>query len=163
MSSIFQSIQNSLQQRSAREQILIQIVLLLVVVYAIWQIAISPALRIMERSATELPLQQEQISRMQSMQQEALQLQSKNSLSEADAIRALQTLAQTLEPQARLVPQGTQATLEIKSIRPDVLAQFLMDARAVAQTTVTDAKLARNNNDWEGGLVLRLPSRTTSN
>ena len=117
----------------------------------------------MERSATQLPLQQAQISRMQSMQQEAIQLQAKNSLSETDSVRALQTLAQTLGPQARLVPQGTLATLEIKSMRPDVLAQFLMDARAVAQATVTDAKLARNNNEWEGSLILRLPSRTTSN
>jgi len=163
MSSFFQTVQNSLHQKSAREQILIQIAVLLIAIYAVWQIAVSPALGIMERSATQLPLQQAQISRMQSMQQEAIQLQAKNSLSETDSVRALQTLAQTLGPQARLVPQGTQATLEIKSMRPDVLAQFLMDARAVAQATVTDAKLARNNNEWEGSLILRLPSRTTSN
>jgi type II secretory pathway component PulM len=163
MSSFFQTVQNSLHQKSAREQILIQIAVLLIAIYAVWQIAVSPALGIMERSATQLPLQQAQISRMQRMQQEAIQLQTKNSLSETDSVRALQTLAQTLGPQARLVPQGTQATLEIKSMRPDVLAQFLMDARAVAQATVTDAKLARNNNEWEGSLILRLPSRTTSN
>ena len=68
-----------------------------------------------------------------------------------------ESLAQRLGGQAQLTPTGDRATVTLSAVAPQMLAQWLGQARSSARVVVLQARLNRGANGWDGSIVLQLP------
>jgi type II secretory pathway component PulM len=147
-----------LSQRSPREQLGIQWALGLVLLFAVWQWAVSPALKVLHSSEAQRTRLALQTAQMQAMQQQALQLRQQNQIGTDQAAQSLQSLASNLDGFVTFNRQGQRVTLAIKALSPQALADLLSHIRSQAHAQVQEAQLQFQNQAWEGQLVLALPN-----
>ena len=107
----------------------------------------------------------------QALQAQAKTLQAQPKLSYDDALRALESsVKQGLGPTARLQVAGERATVTLKGVSADALAQWLTQSRVNARAAPTEARLVRNAAvsgptpsasaaTWDGSVVMTLPTR----
>jgi len=99
---------------------------------------------------------------MQALQAEALHLRDAPRPQGDEALRTLRgSLAQQLNPATQLQVAGDRATLTLKAVPAETLAQWLGQARSQARTVPVQARLVRSGQSlpalWDGQLVLALP------
>jgi general secretion pathway protein M len=129
-----------------------------------WRITIAPALDTLRSSETQHILLAQQMAQMQALQAQAKALQQRPVLSRDEALRTLQGLSQPLGKQLELSVQGERVAVQIKAMPAQALAQWLTQARTQAQALPIEAHWVRQTGpQWDGTLVLRLPSASTSN
>ena len=150
------------QGLAPRERLAMQLAAGLVGLALSWWLLIAPALQTLRLAATlgtELDLQLQQ---MRGLQLQAQALQAAPPLGTGEALRALEaSVKQSLGATAQLNALGERASVSVKGISPERLAQWLAQARVNAHALPVEAHLTRSNEPgavkWDGSIVLRLP------
>jgi len=154
-----------------RERRLVLMALAVVAVAALWWLGLAPALGSLRNAETRHRVVDAQLQQMQALQAQAKAMQAQPKLSYDDALRALESsVKQGLGPTARLQVAGERATVTLKGVSADALAQWLTQSRVNARAAPTEARLVRNAAvsgptpsasaaTWDGSVVMTLPTR----
>ena len=174
---------------SARERLLVSILLGLFGIWLFISIAISPALRTLNSAQQQRAEVAQQVVQMRALQQRAQELQKTKPLSRDESIRGLQSITPTGNPALQMTIQGDRVLVQLKNLSASQLATWLAQARSNAQALPDEVHISRstsssvsastsvnassginassNSTDtttaWDGQIVLRLPQRQASN
>ena len=132
----------------------------LLVLLALWQFSLAPALTTWRESAVQHRLLDAQ---WQAMQQQVQALQALQGLPRPDRARATDALAQSIKPlgaQARLNVEGGRAIVAVQGLTADALAGWLSSVRTDTQAVPLEAELQRQPGAalWDGRVVLAVPA-----
>lgn len=143
-----------------REQVLLQLALTLLLLALLWWLGLAPALKTL-RAAPAQQLQLEaQLQQMQRLQTQAKLLQNQPRMAFDEARRALEASVKPLGAAVQLSVAGERATVNLKGLSADALAQWLAQARLNARAVPEQAHLVRNAAlAWDGTLVFYLGAR----
>lgn len=156
--SAISSLQRSWSGLARRERVLVLLAGTIVVLALLWALALAPALRTVSRAPAQSDLLDRQLQSMQAIAAQARELQGRPSVRREDALRVLQSsLQQRLAGRAQLTPAGERATVTFSGVPPELLAQWLGQARGAARVVVLQARLQRGAVGWDGSVVLQLP------
>jgi general secretion pathway protein M len=145
-------------QRPAREQTLLQLSGLLVAMALLWALALAPALRTLRTFDTQRAAQAAQLQTMLRLQAQAQALQAVPPLSQA-AAQALQlSVQQAWGASADMVVRGDNASVTLRNVTAESLAQWLASARTNARCTPLQTHLTRTTAGWSGTLQMALPT-----
>lgn len=162
------------RQLAERERRLVLIALTLVAAAALWWLGLAPALGSLRSADARHRQVDTQLQQMQALQAQAKSLQAQPKLSYEESLRALEaSVKQGLGSAARLQVSGERATVTLKGVSADALAQWLTQARVNARAAPSEARLVRNAAvgaitaptaatsavTWDGTLVMSLPPR----
>jgi general secretion pathway protein M len=175
---------NALQTRwatlGAREQRLVIIASVLVVAALLWWVALAPALQTLRSAPAQHAQVDAQLQNMRSLAAEATALRAQRALSYEESLRNLESsVKQTLGTGASLSVSDSRASLTLKGVSANALAQWLSQARVNARVVPSEARLQRSLASaptssasasaatgtansiatWDGMLVLALPPR----
>ena len=145
-------------QASAREQTLLRIASIVLLLAALWFIALRPAWVGLKAARTQAPLVRAQYEQVLQLQAQALALRAQAPGAPVDAKAVLQNGLGSLEKNARIVVLDQRATISVKDARPDALARYLEQARLMAHTSTLEMHLKQAAGLWSGSLVLQLPA-----
>lgn len=160
MTNAFSAFRQAFISLSRRERIAVACAVLFVCLAVGWMVLIAPALKVLASSNAEHQLLDQKIQRLQSMAQEAKLLRAASPMNTADAATALQAATKArLGAQSQITITGDRANLSLRGVSPEALAQWLAEARNGAQSKPIDARLTRSGKDWDGNLVMQLPTR----
>jgi general secretion pathway protein M len=158
----------------AREQRLVVIASVLVVAALLWWVALAPALQTVRSAPAQHAEVDAQLQNMRALAAEAATLRAQRALSYEESLRNLESsVKQTLGAGATLSVSDSRASLTLKGVGANALAQWLSQARVNARVVPSEARLQRSlagaasaaagaansNATWDGMLVLALPSR----
>ncbi len=152
-----------------RERSLVAAAALLVVLALLWWVGISPALAKLRATRDAAPQVQSQLQLMRAQAQEASSLKSQRILSYEESLRALETSVKSLGSGATLSINNDRASVSLRAVSGDALAQWLAQVRSNARLVPTELKLQKSAaptatataavTAWDGQLVLSLPAR----
>lgn len=145
-----------------REQTLVLAAAAVLGLALLWWLALAPALAQLRASPARHVALDQQLQQMQTLQAEALRLRDVPRPQGDEALRTLRgTLAQQLGAATQLQAAGDSATLTLKAVPAEALAQWLGQVRGTARAVPVQARLVRSGTElpvqWEGTLVLALP------
>jgi general secretion pathway protein M len=148
------------QALGGRERNLVATALGVVGLALLWWVMLAPALRVV-RTAPEqhraLDAQREQMLAL-SAQAKAFQAQPK--LGYDEALKALQaSVTQQLGGAGQINVAGERVSVTLKGVRPEALAQWLVQSRSNARALATEMRLTKSASGWDGTVVLSLPAR----
>lgn len=142
---------------SVRERRLVLGAVALMLGALLWWVAVAPALATLRGAEGQHRLLDARLQQMLRLQAQAKALQAQPRMSYDDTRRAIEASVQSLGPVAQLTVAGDRATVTLKAIAPDAMAQWLMQARLNARVVPGEARLVRNaTGNWDGTLVLSL-------
>ncbi len=145
-------------QRPAREKPLIAGAGVLVIAALVWWIAVAPALRTLKGFDAAWATQDAQLQAMLRLQTQAQALTAQAPLTTAAAAQALLTsVQQSFGGQGDVQIQGNNATVTLRGVSGEALAQWLATARTNARSVPVQAHLTRGPNGWMGSLQMGLP------
>lgn len=156
-------------QRQPREQQLLRWGAGLLVLAALWSVAIEPAWRTWQSAPAQQALLDAQTQTMRQLKVQAQSLQKPNPISRQESMQWLQKNLSDLGPNAQVSFQGESATLNLKASPPEALARWVTQARERALAMPVQAQLqpetvtgpsdsaAKKTPLLRGTLVLRLP------
>lgn len=155
------------QALGERERRLLAVAAVVVGAALLWWVALAPALGVLRGAPARHAVLDEQLSRMLSLQAQAKALQDQPRMGADEALRALDVaVKERLGGAAQLTVVGDRATVTLKGVSADALAQWLAQARVNARAVPSEARLTRNPGSggkagalWDGSLVLSLPQR----
>lgn len=148
------------RQISAREQRLVTVAMLLILVALLWWVALAPALATLRAAPAQHRALDAQLQQMQRLQAQASAIQAQPVLSQDDARRLLEASIKPLAANAELMLAGERVTVTFKGAAPDALAPWLTQVRQNAHAVPAEARLQRNAaGTWDGALVLKLATR----
>ncbi len=145
--------------RPATQQRWLGAAALLLVLGALWQWGLAPALTTWRQA----PAQHQQLdAKLQAMQLQAQALQALQGMPRADRTRAAEALASSLAPlgeQARLSLEGAQARVQFQGVAASALADWLSSVRLSSQAEPLEAELKRQPSGvlWDGRVLLSMP------
>ena len=145
-------------QASAREQTLLRIALSVLLLAAVWFIALRPAWVGLQAARSQAPLVRAQYEQVLQVQAQALALRAQAPSAQVDAKAVLQNGLSSLEKNARMAVLGERATISFKDAQADALARYLEQARLVAHASTLEIHLKQAAGLWSGSLVLQLPA-----
>ena len=171
------------QGLSARERLLVSILLGLFGIWLFISIAISPALRTLNSAQQQRAEVAQQVVQMRALQQRAQELQKTKPLSRDESLRGLQSITPTGNPALQMTIQGDRVLVQLKNLSASQLATLLTQARSNAQALPDEVHISRSTSSsvnassginaisnstntttaWDGQIVLRLPQRQASN
>jgi general secretion pathway protein M len=177
------------QGLSARERLLVSVLIVLFGVWLFVSIAISPALRTLNASESQRSEVAQQVVQMGALQQRAQELQKTKPLSRDESLRNLQSITPTGNPALQVTIQGDRVLVQLKNLSASQLATWLAQARSNAQALPDEVRISRSTSSsvsastnvnassginatsnspnataaWDGQIVLRLPQRQASN
>lgn len=152
-------------QLSAREQAWIRVATVLVVLAVLWQVGLSPALRVWRDSPERRAQLDRQHTELLALQAQARSLQSQPTLSRQEAQQSLAQLTRDVLPGAQLTAVGDQQRIVVKNASGSSLAQWLSGIRQTVQASVVDMQLQRSPTSastsvqWDGQITLQWPTR----
>ncbi len=160
LTAAFGPLRQRWQSLAARERSLVAAAAALVALALLWWVALGPALKVL-RTAPEqhraLDVEREQ---MLALSAQAKALQASPKLGYDEALRALQSsVSQELGATAQVNVAGERVSVTLKGVRPDALAQWLVQSRTNARALATEMRLTRAGTGWDGTVVLSLPAR----
>lgn len=148
------------RQISAREQRLVTVAMLLILVALLWWVALAPALATLRAAPAQHRALDAQLQQMQRLQAQASAIQAQPVISQDDARRLLEASIKPLAANAELMLAGERVTVTFKGAAPDALAPWLTQVRQNAHAVPAEARLQRNAaGTWDGALVLKLATR----
>lgn len=151
-------LQRSWSALAARERVLVALAVGFVALALLWAVALAPALRTVRAAPAQSDRLDQQLQSMQTMAASARELQGRPVVRRDDALRVLETsLPQRLGGRAQMTPTGDRVTVTLSGVAPQMLAQWLGQARSAARVVVLQARLSRSANGWDGSIVLQLP------
>jgi len=147
-------------QASAREQTLVRFAVSVLLLAALWFIALRPAWVGLKAARTQAPVVRAQYEQVLQLQAQAQALRAQAPAAPVDAKAVLQSALGSLEKNARLAVLAERATVSFKDARPEALARFLEQARLVAHTSTLEMHFSQSGGLWSGSLVLLLPAQS---
>jgi general secretion pathway protein M len=176
------------QGLSARERLLVSILLGLFGIWLFISIAISPALRTLNSAQQQRAEVAQQVVQMRALQQRAQELQKTKPLSRDESIRGLQSITPTGNPALQMTIQGDRVLVQLKNLSASQLATWLAQARSNAQALPDEVHISRSATSsvssstsvsalsgvnatsnstnattaWDGQIILRLPQRSAN-
>jgi general secretion pathway protein M len=177
------------QGLSARERLLVSVLIGLFGVWLFVSIAISPALRTLNSAERQRADVAQQVAQMRALQQHAQELQKTKPLSRDESLRSLQSITPAGNPALQMTIQGDRVLVQLKNLSASQLATWLAQARSNAQALPDEVHISRSTSSsvsastsvnassginassnstntttaWDGQIVLRLPQRQASN
>ena len=171
------SLRQTWLQRSPREQQLLSICTLGLLLVATWSTALAPALRTWQEAPARQAQLDAQSKNMLQLQAQQKGLQKPNPITRSESIQWLETSLAELGPGAKISQQGERATLSLNAAPAEALARWLSLARESALSLPVQAQLQQstaptrvpvkgqsaltsppqNEVHWRGTLLLRLP------
>ena len=161
MQSLRSAWQARWSQASAREQTLVRFAVSVLLLAALWFVALRPAWVGLKAARTQAPVVRAQYEQVLQLQAQAQALRAQAPAAPVDAKAVLQSALGSLEKNARLAVLAERATVSFKDARPEALARFLEQARLVAHTSTVEMHLSQAAGLWSGSLVLLLPATGT--
>jgi len=158
-----QTWQAAWQQRTPREQVLLHVGALLLVLVVLWSTALAPAWRTWQEAPARQTQLDQQSQRMRQLQAQAQTLQKPPTVSRTEASQWLEKNLSELGPNAQIILQGDQVSLQVEAAPAQAMARWLSQARDSAQALPTQGQIQQRPNPdksevlWQGTLVLRLP------
>lgn len=148
------------RQLKMSERRLILIALTVISAALLWRVAFAPALKILKEAPNEHRALDAKLLTMRTLSAEAKLLQSQPKLSFDEAQKALQnSVTQRFGTTGQLNIAAERSSLTLKNASAQELALWLAQARVNARALPVEAKLSRNNDAWDGSLVLSLPKK----
>jgi general secretion pathway protein M len=142
---------------TVRERRLLLGALALLACAALWWLALAPALATLRSAEALHRVQDEQLQTMQRLQAQAQLIQAQPPLAPGESRRLLEATVNALGARAQMALVGERATLTLKGVTAEALAQCLAQARLNARALPSEAHLVRNTSGtWDGTLVLTL-------
>jgi general secretion pathway protein M len=151
-----------------REQRLLTLAAAVVGVALLWWLALAPALALLRSAPARHAALDAQLGQMRGLQAQAKALQEQPKMGADEALRALDlSVKERLGGGAQLIVAGDRATVTLRGVPADTLAQWLTQARVNARAVPAEARLVRSaatppgkaGAAWDGSVVLTLPSR----
>lgn len=151
-----------------RQQRLLLAALTLVLLAALWWLALAPALATLKTADQQRGALETQLQLMQRLQVQAQALQAQPRLTLDEAHRLLEASVKPLGASAQLAMSGDHVSVTFKGISADALAQWLTQVRQNVRSVPTQARLVRSAAapagaaaaaTWDGTLVLSLNGR----
>lgn len=143
-----------------REQRLLLLALGVVALALLWWVALSPALKVLKTAPQQHLALDAQNQQMQRLQAQALALRALPVVSAEEARSALEASLKPLGASGQMVVQVERATVTLKGVSPDALAEWLAVARQNARTVPAEAHLTRNAaGAWDGSVVFYLSTQ----
>jgi general secretion pathway protein M len=153
------------QALGGRERRLLSLAAVVVAGAMLWWLALAPALAVLRAAPARHAALDAQLGRMRSLQAQAKTLQDQPKMGYDEALRALDlSVKERLGAAAQLTVVGDRATVTLRSVPADALAQWLTQARVNARAVPSEAKLVRSQGAkpgalWDGSVMLALPQR----
>ncbi|MEI6760597.1 MAG: type II secretion system protein GspM [Betaproteobacteria bacterium] len=142
---------------SRRERGAVRAAAALLLLAALWWLGMAPALNTLRGAEQQHRLLEAQLQDMQTMQAQARALQAQPRLAPEEARRLLEASVKPLAPGLQLSLVGDRATVTLKGVAADTLAQWLAQVRLNLRLLPTEARLRRSAPGvWDGTLVLNL-------
>lgn len=142
---------------SKREQRLLWGALGGVMLALLWWLALAPALAVLKSAPQQHVVLDAQTRHMLRLQAQAQALRALPVISSADARRALEASVKALGSPSQMVLQADRASVTLKGVSPDALAQWLAAVRQNAHLVPSEAHLRRNAaGTWDGVVVVQL-------
>ncbi|MEJ8846620.1 type II secretion system protein GspM [Variovorax rhizosphaerae] len=127
-----------------RERRLVATAVTLVLLALVWWVALAPALRTLTAAREEHKRLDVELQRMSTLQAQAQALQAQPRANRDESLRALETsVRQSLGASAQVVNAGDAANVMMRAAPPDVLAEWLAQARNNARAVPREAHLTR--------------------
>ena len=154
-------------QREVREKTLIATAAVLIAVAAVWLAAVAPALKTLRQFEATRATQEAQLQTMRALQAQAQTLQAQPRLSASAASQALKAATEkAFGTQADITLVNGSATVNLRNVSPEALAQWLASARSNAHATPLQMRITRNTTNsaagtatgWSGSVQLALPA-----
>lgn len=145
-------------QASAREQTLVRLAISVLLLAALWFIALRPAWVGLKAARAQAPLVRAQYEQVLQLQAQANALRAQATGAPVDAQAVLQSALGGLEKNARLAVLAERATVSFKGAQPQALARFLEQARLLAHTSTVEMHFSQSAGLWSGSLILQLPA-----
>lgn len=150
------------QTLSAREQALLRVLAVCLVLVLGWQLLIAAPLQSLRDSAARRATLAQSQAQMQVWQAQAQAAQQQPRLNTAEAATVLRTLTAAAGKGWQVQVQGERANVQVTDAAPEALAQWLVQAREQAHSLPVQAQLERVDAKagevrWRGRLVLALP------
>lgn len=137
-------------QRSPREQQLLRLAALLMLLAAVWTQALAPAWRTWQEAPERQARLDAQTRHMQLLQAQAKSLQKSSPLPRAEAMKWLESSIQDLGPGAKIQWQGERATLSVEAAPAAPMARWLSQARERAQALPLQAQFQHTQPPTKG-------------
>jgi general secretion pathway protein M len=145
-------------QRARREKQLLMGACLVVTAAGVWWVAIAPALQTLDQFERVRTSQAASLQRMRMLQTQAQALQANPAVTSAVAAQALQAATEkAFGTQADLTILNGTATVNLRNVSPDALAQWLASARTSARAVPAQARITQTKSGWTGSMQLTLP------
>ncbi len=140
---------------AARERRMVAVAAAVVVLGAVWMLAVQPAWRTLQRAPAEIEKLDAQLQAMQRLATEAQQLRAAPPVTAEQAGAALQAATARLGEQGKLALQGSgRAVLTLNNAGSGALRDWLAEARAGARAKPLEANLSRGAQGYSGTVVL---------
>jgi general secretion pathway protein M len=143
----------------AREQRALRLAIAVLLAAVVWLVLLAPALRTLKSAEAQNLQLSAELEHMQALQLRAKGLRATPALTPQEALSALQSASNALGPSAELQVQGEQATLRVKQLSTEALAQWLRPPPESGQSPA-EAHLQRDaaTGLWSGSMVFQLPT-----
>jgi general secretion pathway protein M len=140
----------------ARERRLLKVAAAVLLVGALWLLAVRPALQTLRSAPAALDAAEAQLQAMQRLAAEAGELRAAPPVNPEQATAALQAATARLGEQGRLSLQGDRAVLTLNGVSTGGLRDWLAEARSGARARPVEASLMRGAQGYRGTLVLAI-------
>lgn len=159
---------------ASRERVLVGGAIALIAVSLLWWVGISPALKQLRQARAAAPAIDAQLQLMRSQSAEATSLKAQRALSYDESLRSLENSVKTLGTGSTLSVSDARASISLRAVSGDALAQWLAQVRANARLVPSELRLKQTATSsatsaapaslplaptWEGTIVLGLPAR----
>lgn len=156
------ALQQAWAQRNPREQKLLAWGAVVLLLAAVWSLALAPAWRTWQEAPAQQARLDAQTQTMRQLQAQAQNLQKPNPITRSESARWLESSLTELGPNAKLSLQGERATLSVDAAPAQALARWISLAREHAVALPVQAQLQANASSdtpglLRGTLVMRLP------
>jgi general secretion pathway protein M len=152
-----------------RERLMVSVAVVFVVAALLWWVAISPALLKLRKAQEAAPQLDAQLQLMRAQASEVTSLKAQRSLGYDESLRGLENSIKTLGPGASLNVSDARASITLRAVSGDALAQWLSQVRANARLVPSELRLKKSATpttsaqsaatSWDGSIVLNLPAR----
>ncbi len=161
---------------ASRERMLVGSAIALVAAAALWWIGISPALTQLRQAQAAAPALDAQLQLMRSQAAQATALKAQRLLGYDESLRSLESTVKAAGAVATLAVSDARASITLRGINGDALAQMLAQLRSNARLVPSELRLKQAatsaapnalnivnstpaSTTWDGTMVLSLPSR----
>jgi general secretion pathway protein M len=154
------------QELATRERRLVSLAALLVGLALLWWIVLAPAIASLRNASSQLPKLETALRQMHTLKVQAQSMAAQPRLPPQEVRRLLETsMGQMLGSAAQMQFTADRATVVLKNVPPDALAQWLVQIRANARMVPIEVRLTRTAGTgvatglgWDGSVTLLLPA-----